>query len=246
MQLLLVSFFSIGYPRAYRIVKHAFSAVLPLLVALLMLVSWTQGLAQTSFTIKRVRFQGLEKTAPSYLKRFIKTETGARLDSGQLKQDAQYLSNVPFILNATYTVQALNEENRTATVTFRCEEQHTLVPIVNFGGLPDNLWFRAGASEANLLGKGIKLSGFYQYYDRNSFQLSVGHPFLGGSQWGANIRLTKWSTQETLFFEGQDAQSQEVTYNYDNYNVELTTNYKFSTGSRPFSDQITIGGVLFK
>lgn len=196
------------------------------------------------YNIKSISFQGLDKTKPRYLKRFIKTEVGSKLDSNKLENDAQYLSNIPFIYNAKFQVTVNSKSH--VKVIFKCEEQHTLLPILNFGGLPENLWFKVGGSEVNFLGRGMKVSGFYQYYDRNSFQLSVGHPFLGGSPWGANMRLTKWSTTEPLFFKGQNAKEQEVTYHYDNYNLELTGNYKFSTSSRPFSDKLTVGGVLFR
>lgn len=226
--------------------KKHLRSFLPALTSLLILHVSDGINAQTAKTIKDVRFEGLEKTKPEYLRRFIQTKAGTTLDASQLQQDAQYLSNVPFILNARVRVRAADSGARGLVVSFQCEEQHTLVPILNFGGLPDNLWFRAGASEANLLGRGIKVSGFYRYYDRHSYQLNVGYPFIGGSSWGANIRLTKWSTREPLYFKKANNQQKEVTYNYDNYNLELTGNYKFSTGARPYSDKLTFGGVVFR
>lgn len=163
---------------------------------------------QSHHPIKAISFEGLDKTKPQYLKRFIKTDTSRKLDSSLLVEDAQYLSNIPFILNTTYEVKF---EGDKATVIFICQEQQTLVPIINFGDLPNNLWFRVGASKANLFGKGITLSSFYQYYDRSSYQLALGLPFIGGSRWGANVRLTKWSTVEPLYFKGNKPTGEAVT-----------------------------------
>ena len=201
--------------------------------------------AQQKPVIKEVRFQGPEKTSVTYLKKFIETHEGMRLDSVRLKKDAQYLSNIRFIMHADYEVREAGESGK-VIIIFNCEELHTLLPIFNFGGLPANFWFRAGLAEENLLGRGIRLGGFYQYYDRHSFKINSGYPYIDGSNWGLNMRLTKWSTVEPLFFDTENTNSQKVTYNYDNYNFELTGTYTFSLGDRPFSDEVEFGGVLFR
>ena len=85
-------------------------------------------------------------------------------------------------------------------VTFQCKELYALTPIFNFGSIEDNYWVLLGASDVNFLGRGHKIYGYYQYYDRHSAALHATFDWIKGSNWGYNVSLIKWSTLEPLYF----------------------------------------------
>ena len=170
--------------------------------------------------ISAVNIAGVEKTKPDYLRQFIDLEPGDVLDSGRLESNRQRLVNLEILSNAKYQV-TFSEEG--AEVTFQCIEVRTLLPLFNFGGVRDNFWFLIGATEVNLAGRGNKLLGYYQYYDRSSIALSLMLDRIRQSNWGVQINYVKWSTVEPLFFEGGTA-----TYDYDNFTYGVSGLYHFN------------------
>lgn len=183
--------------------------------------------------IDSIVFSGLRKTRPEYLAGFVKSRPGEVLDHDQLRRDRQQLANLEVLADAQYRVE--NRSGGGALVIFECRELFTLLPIVNFGGIAENLWFQVGGSEANLFGRGHKFYAFYQYYDRHSFAANLSLDRLGGSPWGVEFNFVKWGTREPLFFD-----EGVVEYNYDNFTYGINGIYHFN-----LRDKLLLGGAYF-
>ncbi len=181
--------------------------------------------------VREVKFEGLEKTKEDFVEQFVQTGVGDQLDSLVLEADRQRLANLEMLANAEV---AIVHDAKGATVTFQCQEVRTLLPIINFGGVEDNVWFLVGVTEANMLGRGHKFLTYYQYYDRSSVSASLFLNRMNKTKWSMLLNFVKWSTEEPLFFDDGTAY-----YNYDNFtygagvlyhfnflsNVELSTAY---------------------
>lgn len=182
--------------------------------------------------VTSISFEGNDKTKPEYLSYFIKTQLGEALDSVLLEKDRQQLANLEVLSDAQYQIKITKEGYE---VVFQCQELFTLLPILNFGGIEENFWVLAGATQVNLLGRGHKIYSYYQHYDRSSFGLNLQLDRLKGSPWGLNVNLVKWGTREPLFFDAG-----QVDYNYDNYTYGLDGVYRFD-----FFNKLLIGGAFF-
>lgn len=183
-------------------------------------------------TISEIRFSGLNRTKTEYVEAFVNTRVGDQVDEVRLEEDRQRLANLEVLSDAGYSVDVNGES---ALITFECRELFTLLPIFNFGSIEENFWFQIGGSEANLLGRGYKLSSYYQYYDRSSFATHLSFDRINGSSCGFNFNFIKWGTLEPLFFE-----SGTVEYNYDNYTFGVDGIFHFN-----FFDRVLLGGAYF-
>ncbi len=189
--------------------------------------------AKSQVLVESVGFEGLNRTKVSYLETFIKTKSGQPLDSVVLTRDAQILTNLEVMASVSFRVE--NTGNN-VDVIFECKELFTLIPIFNFGTIEENYWVLLGASDVNFLGKGHKVYGYYQYYDRHSAAIHSTFDWIKGSDWGFNLNFIKWSTLEPLYFDAG-----EVQYNYDNYTATAEGIYHFD-----FFSKIMFGGGVFK
>lgn len=199
-------------------------------LAFAVLLLSSESIAQT---IESVSFKGLKKTDHSFLEKFLNFEIGDQLDSSLVETTRQNLANLEVLYDAQFDIK---ETKGGVEIIFDCQELFSLLPILNFGGIDDNLWFQAGFVESNLMGKGHKLIAYYQYYDRHSFVVYSSFRRIFNTNWDVNINLVKWSTLEPLFF------SEGLTYyNYDNYTGGLTATKNFS-----FNSKLEFGGALFQ
>ncbi|MEO9869328.1 POTRA domain-containing protein [Ekhidna sp.] len=200
----------------------------------LLIVTYILSIASISYSqeIEAIRFEGLKKTKPSYISQFISIQKGDPLDSTEIIEVKQRLANLEMFSDVQFEVQELNQG---VELVYVFQELYTLLPIFSFGGIEENFWVQVGASEANLGGKGNKLTAYYQYYDRNSFATHLTFDRIRQSQWGANVNLIKWSTLEPLFFSGQT-----VEYEYDNYTLGANVIRYLN-----FTDRIEFGGAFF-
>lgn len=183
--------------------------------------------------ITRVAFEGIKKFDEDYLLLFLRSKAGMPFAADWAEADVQSLKNIPGVGNAEF--QFIPENGR-GVLLFKIREVKTLLPLVNFGGIRGNFWFRLGFTEINWLGKGRTLSAYYQNNDRRSTgQLYYRAPFIGGSNWGYALSLTRWASVEPLYFE-QGA----VNYVYDNNSLNIT-------GIRNFGQRRTLefGGTYF-
>lgn len=178
---------------------------------------WT--LQAQTYQVVDVKIEGLEKTSEKYVNRYLATSPGVIVDSSLLERDVQNLSRISSIASASYDIEYSSEG---ATILFKVEEIGTLLPMFNLGGARESFWILAGAKEVNMLGRGIELGAYYQYYDRHSFIIDYRVPFFGQSSWGMAGSFKKWSTNEPLYWD-----QARVLYMYDHYNVGVSGIYEF-------------------
>lgn len=193
----------------------------------------------TGQEINSIQFSGLKKTKKEYLLQFLQSKIGSMLDSSRLVIDGQTLTNLEMFSNVDVLVK---KNGLGVQVVFECEELFTLLPIFSFGGIEENFWIQAGASEANLHGQGNKVLAYYQYYDRSSVVTHLTFDRIHQSLWGLNINLVKWSTVEPLYFSSPSLESEEVRvdYQYDNYTFGTYGIYHLNV-----RDKIELGGAYF-
>lgn len=207
-----------------------------ILIVWLISISFATGLLAQNDTSKKVTsiiFQGIEKNKESYLNQFIQSKIGNYPSDSLLLEDVQRLKNIPSIGNATYTIDTTNQFSK---VIFKIEEVKTLLPIVNFGGVKDNVWFQLGFYDINFKGNGSFLSAVYHNRDsRHGGQIYYRASRIKGTDWGLSATLNKWASLEPLFFE-----EGTVNYNYTNHEVGLTIIKQFG-----FRHQLEFGGTYF-
>ena len=171
--------------------------VTPALALVLALLCCSSAVAQPH--VRSVEFRGLERTRGSYLLPFIQTSEGELLLEAQLSSDEQTLRNLQLFASVSSEVSI---EGDNAYVIFHLTERVTRIPITNFGGITDNIWFQLGVNEYNWLGNGGSFGGYYQFYDRHSFKLFQQLPQLFGERWGMSYVFGRQSTREPAYFQG--------------------------------------------
>lgn len=199
------------------------------LVSLFFLLSITVN-AQV---VESISFKGINKTKPAFLERFITTAEGDLLDTARLEADITRLTYLEPISSARYQVEISNDSAR---VVFYCSEFYSILPIFSFGGIRENFWLQAGATDVNLSGSNEKLLLYYQYYDRHSFIVDYQKPWIGNSRWGFGVNFTRWGTVEPLYFENGNAD-----YNYDNSSLGANLYYHLN-----YTDRIIFNATLFE
>ncbi len=183
--------------------------------------------------ITSIVFEGIEKNKERYLNQFLESKNSNYLSDSLLLKDVQRLKNIPGIGNATYRLDTVDQS---ISVVFQIEEIKTLLPIVNFGGIKDNVWFQLGFYDANWQGSGGFLSAIYQNQDnRHGGQIYYRAPRIKGSDWGISASLNMRASSEPLFF-----QEGILNYDYTNYEAGLTIIKQFG-----FRNQLEFGGTYF-
>ena len=207
-----------------------------LIFCLLLMMHTLDLYAQTNvqgMTVTAISFDGLKKNDDAYLLSLIKSRQGDPLDTIKVKNDLQRLINTSGIGHADYKV---SDEKKGVHLSFELQEIKTLLPIVKFGGIEENIWFQLGFVDINWKGKGQTLSAYYQNNDqRHSGQIYYRIPRMNNSNWGFSGSATKWSSREPLYFP-----EATVNYYYDNNSIALS-------GIRNFgqNQHFEIGGTYF-
>jgi len=161
-------------------------------------VFWTVGWSQSP-VIQQISWEGLKRHKVTYLSHFIQQELAQPLDSASLQEDLQRLRNLPSVSDAKAQLDTLEEG---FGLRISVEESWTLFPILSFGGVRGNVWGQIGATELNLLGRGVQATAYYRNNDRqHNGQLYLRVPYLWGSRWGASLNLLQWASIEPLYFE---------------------------------------------
>ena len=175
-------------------------------------------LVSISLNAQKVRFEGLKRTKPSYLLKFLKWEDRIPTDSISIANGVQRIRNTRFFNDVN---SRLSVQDGDTTVIFNCQEILTALPIVEGGASEGNKWIRLGIEDENGLGKGIRTIAFYQYNNRHSYLLKQSCPLLF-KQWGLGYILKNWSILEPIPLKGD-----LITYNYTNWDMEVSAQYAF-------------------
>ncbi len=183
--------------------------------------------------IATIKFDGLVRTDVTYLTNIIISEVGEPFDEATLDADVQRLKNLASIGVARFDIERVQDQ---VHITFTVEEVRTLLPVLNAGGIRDNLWLQLGLVDINWMGKGHQFSAIYQNSDRrHSGNIFYKQPRVNNSNWGYSASLNTWASQEPLFFDGGD-----VLYDYNFNGITLS-------GIRHFGyfQNIELGGTYF-
>ena len=165
--------------------------------------------AQSGIRLDSICFEGLDKTKPSFLWHFMEPLDGQEVSDLRLEEEVQKLKNIFGISDASYRIEQRGEKQ---ILIYEVEEQKTLLPIFNFGGIKNNLWFQVGMQDIHWRGRGEQLLFYYQNTDkRPGGQVFYRVPYYRSSCWGYSLGFTRLASLEPLYFpQGQ------VNYLYDN------------------------------
>lgn len=179
--------------------------------------------------IYAIHFEGLKKSKPAFLFKFIKSQVGAAYDSALVKQDEQALRNLLIFNDVSSRVDTLEKG---INITFQCVEVISFIPALDFGGVSGNQYVQVGAFDYNFLGQRALLGGHYRFDGRHSFQVIFNQPFIRNSNWGIASNFSRLATEEPLFFATEDPLAERIrlNYRYDNYTSELLGSYTFRIG----------------
>ncbi len=175
-------------------------------------------LLATAVQAQKVQFEGLKRTKPTYLLKFMGWEQQVPTDSASIARGEQRIRNTRFFNEVSSRVVANAGDT---TVVFTCPEIFTVLPIIEFGASEGNKWFRVGIEDENGLGRGVRTIAFYQHNDRHSYYLKQSFPLLF-KQWGVNYLFKKWSILEPI-----GSGETQKTYHYTNWDVEALAQYSF-------------------
>ncbi|MEM9361725.1 MAG: POTRA domain-containing protein [Bacteroidota bacterium] len=177
--------------------------------------------------VSSLKIQGNERTKTSFLKKIIKLEAGATLDTTKMEEDMYRLKRLPSVSHAYYQVVESFKENH-VDVVYGIEENFTLIPFASiFTSNDDEFAFRVGLQEFNVLGRNITLGGFYQRDIFDSFGAHIRAPNIFGRKWGLAISYQDLTTEEPVFLDNGSAD-----YRYNNESIEALVLYQLNFKNR--------------
>ncbi len=181
-----------------------------------------------------IEIKGVEKTKKQFIEKLLSTKSGATLDSTNLNLDIVTLKRLPAISHAYY--QVFHSHKNLYNVFISVEENHTLIPDVNFwSAINKKFAYKLGLYEYNFLGNNITLGGFYQNNGFDSYALNFKAPNLFSKKWGIAFNHQNWKSEEPLYFNSETA-----NYLYNNISYEVLGLYQLN-----FTHQIRFGINFF-
>ena len=139
-----------------------------------------------------IKIKGLKKTKISVIEAFLLIKKDAVLDSTILSNDIQRLKRLPLVSNAYFQVH--KENNNNFSVVFIVEENHTIIPSVNFWTTTSKEFaYKIGLVEHNLFGRNMSFGGFYQNNGYHSYGINFRAPYLFSNRLG--LAVSKMSTE---------------------------------------------------
>ena len=191
------------------------------------------SLCAQSELVKELHINGLNKTRISFIKNRLKTKIEQPLDSTLIENDLIRLKRLPSISNATYEVNQL--ENKGYKIQFYLEENHTLIPDINYWTTINTTAYKVGVYEYNLFGKNMTLGGFYQFNGHHTFALNFNAPYLISNKFGLGFNFLNWNSEEPLYFENES-----VNFIYQNRSYEVVGSYELN-----FKNTVQVGLSFF-
>ena len=173
-----------------------------------------------------VKVEGLKKTKISVIQSFLLTKKGFLLDSVTLNNDVQRLKRLPAFANAYFKVIKKNEASY--QVVFKVEENHTIIPSVNFWTTTNKEFaYKIGLVDHNLFGRNMSFGGFYQNNGYHSYGINFKAPYLFSNRLGFGVNYTNWISEEPLYFDNGSA-----NYMYQNTSIETMLMYELNFKNR--------------
>jgi len=212
-------------------------SIIKQLLYILFTISSFHALGQSidpPLSFDEILFIGNEKTKTDYLQQFVSCQLNETTLLTDIEKDVQQLRNLASVANASYKIESLENKK---TLVFIIEERRTKLPIINFGGIKNNLWFGLGLIENNFGGRGNQLLAYYQNTDgRHTAEVFFRNPRGRTGKWGYSASIRKWSSIEPLYFDEGDVQ-----YLYDNNSLSFSV-IRNLTLQRNFE----LGGTIFR
>ena len=187
----------------------------------------------THATITELKIEGLKKTKESLIRKIARVRTGETLDSLRLSEDIERLKRLASTAFAEYKVS--ENSDGTYTVTYRIEENFTIIPGLNiFSSNDDGVAFRIAVFEFNLFGQNITTGGFFLRDVFNSFGGYWEAPYLFSDKLGLSFNYKRNNTFEPVFFDDfeGDYRNENITaeakilYNFDfHHRAEIGVRY---------------------
>ena len=194
-------------------------------LCLFLILSFNRSQAQELqvMPVVGLQFNGLKKTKASHLNNYLRTKDLSTINADDIAQYAKKLRMLNSILDVSYSIDTIKAGQ---VLQFDIEEAATLFPIINFGGIKENLWFQLGITDINWLGRGIQLTAFYQNTDnRSNYNIFYRVPYISGSKWGFSLNATRFASVEPLYFD-----EEPVFYRYTNNSYAASLLYEFQIG----------------
>lgn len=208
--------------------------LLSFLVFCILLFSPSLKAQEARDSILTVEIKGLDKTKLSFIQGIIKIREGEALDTAQMEADIQMLIRLPSIAHAYY--QVFQSHENYYRVYYYVEENFTLIPTFNVWTRGERLWWWAGVSEYNVLGRNILLDLFYQNNGKHSYGIVFNAPFLFSGKWGASASFKDLTSDEPVYFPDGTA-----IYEYKNRSLEGLGIYRWD-----FHNTLQFGGSFFR
>lgn len=185
--------------------------------------------------VSSFKISGNNKTKSKALEKLFSIKKGDILDTLQINQDIRILKRLPAVSHAYFKVSPNNSESG-YDVVYTVQENFTILPTANiYETVNEELAYRIGLSEFNLLGQNITLGGFYQKDIFDSYQVFFRAPFLFNKKAGIALNYTNLTTREPVFLDNGTA-----NYKYNNTAYEALGLYQFD-----FHHRVEFGASFF-
>ena len=201
---------------------------------IIFLLSCSAAFSQTKYQIANIKIEGLQKTKESYLRQFIESKQGKKLNKVTLEDDIQQLNRRTGVAKTIVQIDTLGSNQ--VNLTFKIEEQKTLIPQFGIGGIKNNFWWQVGLAEFNLGGTGKALIGSFLSNDRRpNGKIYFDNNWIKGSKWGYAVDVNRTASVEPVFFPTGTSD-----FDYSNTGIGLTGIYNLS-----FKHQFRVGANYF-
>ena len=189
---------------------------------------------ETPLKLDQIIFSGNTNTKTTYLEQIVSTKANTQVFLSSIEKDVQQLRNLSSVADASYSIESVNKQT---ILRFTIEERKTKLPILNLGGIKNNLWFGVGLIENNFQGRGNLLLAYYQNTDgRHTAEVYFKNQRNKSGNWGYTGSIRKWSSLEPLYFlEGP------VQYLYDNNSLSASVIRNFG-----LQRNIELGASIFR
>ncbi len=196
----------------------------PVLLLAIVLVTVSTSIsdaAAQSLNICSINYEGANNHKERYLQKHTRSELGQEINLTTLEKDVKNLSSLPSVGKADYHLDTLDN---CIHVTYHLDEAITAFPIINFGLIEENFWFKLGFGSLNIAGLGHQASAEYQYNDNfHNYNIYYKTPYWGKSKWGNTLNIGKYASIEPLYFD-----EGAVNYDYKIQSYSLGVSYSFS------------------
>lgn len=176
--------------------------------------------------VDSIAFEGLDRTAPSYVHRVLNTRVGDPADSARTARDVERLEGMEVIERAS-AMHRISDPGPRCTLVFSVVERPTRLPYVQIGGVSGNPWFQLGGIDTHWLGRGYHLGTYYRYDDLHSVGVHQVLPDVLGGGWGLTYAIDRLATREPAYIG-----TSTVPYEVRRLSLEALVRYDLVPGRR--------------